>query len=61
MITAMALIAAPLGIAASGYLVEYSGVTATLLIIAFCYLLVTVAQAFNPTLREMDDQRTGHV
>ena len=54
MITAMALVAAPIGIVAAGYIVDAIGVNATLAAIAACYLLVTVSQAFNPALREMN-------
>ncbi|MBE7470087.1 MAG: MFS transporter [Anaerolineales bacterium] len=54
MLTAIALVAAPLGMVLTGYLVENLTVTTTLLIIAACYLLVTLGQLFNPALREMD-------
>ncbi len=54
MITAMALIAAPLGMLVVGYAVEYVGVSATLATIAFFYLLVTGVQALNPALKAMD-------
>jgi MFS family permease len=54
MLMAIALVAAPLGMVLTGYLVENLTVTTTLLIIAACYLLVTLGQLFNPALREMD-------
>ena len=54
MITAIALIAAPLGMVLAGYLVEYFSVTTALLIIGVGYLLVTTTQLFNPTLHQMD-------
>jgi MFS family permease len=59
MITAMALMAAPLGMVVSGYAVEYFSVSLTLILIASCYLLVTVVQALNPALREMDRPANG--
>jgi MFS family permease len=59
MIMAIALIAAPLGMVLTGYLLEHLTVTVTLLIIAACYLLVTIGQIFNPALREMDKQQTA--
>jgi MFS family permease len=59
MIMAIALMAAPLGMVLTGYLLERLTVTTTLLIIATCYLLVTIGQIFNPALREMDNQQTA--
>ena len=54
MITALALIAAPLGMLLAGFLTEWLGVIVVLLIIAFIYLLVTLAQVFNSAWRGMD-------
>ncbi|HXV42421.1 MAG TPA: MFS transporter [Anaerolineae bacterium] len=59
MIMAIALMAAPLGMVLTGYLLERLTVTVTLLIIAACYLLVTIGQIFNPALRDMDNQQTA--
>ncbi len=55
MIIAIALVAAPLGMLLAGLLVERLGLTMTLLLIAGCYLLVTLGQIFTPALREMDN------
>jgi MFS family permease len=55
MLTAIALIAVPLGMVLVGYLVEYFTVTNTLFIIATGYLLITIAQFFNSTLHQMDE------
>jgi MFS family permease len=59
MIMAIALMAAPLGMVLAGYLLEHLTVTTTLLIIATCYLLVTIGQIFNPALHDMDNQQTA--
>jgi MFS family permease len=59
MIMAIALMAAPLGMVLAGYLLERLTITATLIIIAICYLLVTIGQIFNPALHDMDNQRTA--
>lgn len=55
MATAIALIAAPLGMVAAGFLVERFSVGATLLGIAVIYLLVTLYGLFNPALRELNN------
>ncbi|MFN2204250.1 MAG: MFS transporter [Caldilineaceae bacterium] len=55
MMSALAFMAAPLGMVVTGYCTERLGVSTTLAGIAFFYLLVTAIQAFNPTLRDMDD------
>ncbi len=57
MTTAIALIAVPLGMVAAGYLVDYTGVSITLLAVAVCYLLVTVGQIANPALHAMEPER----
>lgn len=54
MVSAGAFVAAPLGMVLAGYLLEYSSITITILIIASGYLLVTVAQMFNKSLRAMN-------
>jgi MFS family permease len=53
-ITALALIAAPLGMVLAGFLTEWLGVIVVLLIIALIYLLVTLAQVFNSAWSEMN-------
>ena len=53
-ITALALIAAPLGMVVAGFLTEWLGVIIVLLLIAFIYLLVTLSQVFNPAWRQMN-------
>ena len=53
-ITALALIAAPLGMVVAGFLTEWLGVIVVLLIIALIYLLVTLAQVFNSAWSEMN-------
>ena len=53
-ITALALIAAPLGMVMAGFLIEWLGVIVVLLIIALIYLLVTLAQVFNSAWSEMN-------
>jgi MFS family permease len=55
MMSALAFMAAPLGMVVAGYLTEHLGVSTTIAGIAVFYLLVTVVQAFNPILRAMDD------
>ena len=53
-ITALGLIAAPLGMVVAGFLTEWLGVIVVLLIIALIYLLVTLAQVFNSAWSEMN-------
>lgn len=52
--TALALVATPLGMMFAGFLTEVLGVTVTLIVIGTAYLLVTAAQIFNPVLHAMD-------
>jgi MFS family permease len=52
--TAGAYLAVPLGMLLTGYLVEWKGVRATLLVQAGCYLVITLSLLFNPALREMN-------
>lgn len=54
MVSAGAFVAAPLGMVLAGYLLEYSSITITILIIAAGYLFVTVAQIFNKSLSAMN-------
>jgi len=53
-ITALALIAAPLGMVMAGFLIEWLGVITVLLLTALIYLLVTLSQVFNSAWRKMD-------
>jgi MFS family permease len=53
MITASALVAAPLGMVLAGLVVEAAGVRWTLLGMGLCYLAVTGSQVFNRNLREL--------
>ena len=52
--TAGAYLAVPLGMLLAGYMVEWKGVRATLLIQAGIYLVITLSLLINPGLREMD-------
>jgi MFS family permease len=54
MISAGAFVATPLGMLLSGYLLELSSITFTILVIASGYLLVTVGQVFNKSLHAMN-------
>ena len=53
-IKAVAWGAMPLGALVAGFAVQSVGLRPTLLAGAVCFLVVTVAMAFNPVLREMD-------
>ncbi|MDQ2716329.1 MAG: MFS transporter [Chloroflexota bacterium] len=53
-IGAAAFAAMPLGLILAGYLVDAVGLHVTLLVIAACYLVVTLSTLFNRALREMD-------
>lgn len=53
-VTAGVNIAVPLGVFIAGYLIEWIGLRATLLLQAMCYLLVTGSMVFNTSLHEMD-------
>ncbi|MEO6893056.1 MAG: MFS transporter [Ktedonobacteraceae bacterium] len=53
-IGAAAFAALPLGLILAGYLVDAVGLRVTFLIIAACYLIVTLSMLFNRALREMD-------
>lgn len=53
-IGAAAFAAMPLGLILAGYLVDVVGLRVTLLVIAACYLFVTLSTLFNRALREMD-------
>lgn len=55
--TALAMIAIPLGTILSGLVIEGAGIVVTLLIMAACYLLVTVTMFFNPSFRVMEAPR----
>lgn len=52
--TAGAYLAVPLGMLLAGYMVEWKGVRATLLVQAGIYLIVTLSLLINPSLREMN-------
>ena len=51
-----AYLAIPAGAVLGGLAVERFGVAATLFAIGVCYLAVTLAGVFNPTLRQMDPE-----
>ena len=51
-----AYLAIPAGAVLGGLAVERFGVSATLFVIGVCYLAVTLAGVFNPTLRQMDPE-----
>lgn len=53
-ITAIAWVAMPLGMLASGYLLDRLGLRPTLALIAACYLTATVSMLFSAALHEMD-------
>ncbi len=44
----------PLGAFLCGYLVQWAGLTASLLVIGTCYLLTTTSLLVNPALRGME-------
>ncbi|MDP9380921.1 MAG: hypothetical protein M3Q29_12380 [Chloroflexota bacterium] len=52
--TAGAYVAMPLGVLLAGYALEWIGISATLIAVAACYLLVTASLFLNPALRQMD-------
>jgi MFS family permease len=53
-ITAGAFTAMPMGVLLAGYLLDSIGLQVALIITGSLYLLTTLAQIFNPTLREME-------
>lgn len=53
-VTAGVNVAVPLGMFIAGYLIEWIGLQATLLLQAVCYLLVTGSMLFNASLHKMD-------
>lgn len=55
-LSAGVLAGAPLGVLAAGVSIERIGLTTTLAAIAVLYLIVTVATAFNPATRLMDER-----
>ena len=55
-LSAGVLAGSPLGVLAAGMSVERIGLTTTLIAIAVLYLVVTVATAFNPATRLMDNR-----
>jgi predicted MFS family arabinose efflux permease len=57
--TAGAFAAMPLGVLLAGYLLEWAGLQAALLLTGTCYLLTTGSMLFNGSLREMDQPRAG--
>lgn len=52
--TAGAYLAVPLGMLLAGYMIEWKGVSTTLLVQAGIYLVITLSLLINPGLREMD-------
>jgi len=52
--TAGAYLGIPLGAFLCGYLVQWAGLTASLLVIGTCYLLTTTSLLVNPALRGME-------
>lgn len=58
--TAGAYLAVPLGMLLAGYMVEWKGVRATLLVQAALYLIITLSLLINPSLREMDKAATSN-
>ena len=54
---ALSMAAAPLGMVAAGFALEAAGVRFTLVGIAACYLVVSLASLLNPAFREMDGSR----
>jgi MFS family permease len=58
--TAGAYLAVPLGMLLAGYMVEWKGVRATLLVQAAFYLIITLSLLVNPALREMDKAATSN-
>ena len=58
---ACAMAAAPLGVIAAGFLVEWIGLTVLIAIIAACYLVATASMLVNPAIREMDAHDGRHV
>ncbi|MDP9381026.1 MAG: MFS transporter [Chloroflexota bacterium] len=57
-VTAGAYVAMPLGVLVAGYALERIGISATLIAVAACYLVVTASLFLNPALREMDSLTT---
>ncbi len=55
--TAGAFLGMPLGAAASGYLVQWIGIQASLLVLGACYLVTTASLLVNPALRKMERSR----
>jgi len=54
MTSAGAFVAVPLGMLIAGYLVEFTSIKFTILIIAAGYLVVTITQVFNKSLEAME-------
>jgi MFS family permease len=57
-ITAGAWLGMPLGAFGGGFLVQWAGVRATLLVLGACYLLTTATLLVNPALRTIEKPKT---
>jgi MFS family permease len=57
-VTAGVLVAIPLGVLVSGYLLDWIGLQATLLLLGVGYLGATLSLAINPAIRELDKPAT---
>jgi MFS family permease len=57
--TATVFVMIPIGMVLAGYLLEWVGIQTTLLVIATCYLVVTLSMLINPAFREMDRHRVS--
>lgn len=55
--TAGAFVAMPLGVLLAGFLLEWTGLQAALLLTGICYLLTTGSMLLNNSLHEMDERR----
>ena len=55
---ALTVIAGPLGVLATGFLVEGAGITFTLIVLASIFMLVSLTTAINPAFRDLGGVRT---
>jgi MFS family permease len=55
-ISAMVMIAMPIGVLAGGLLIEQIGLRPTIVVVAFAYVAAAVSMPLFPVLREMDDR-----